>query len=270
MKHEPKEKIAKAPKWRRWLLAFGAMLLLLLGAAWYAYDRMTDHLLEVLMDESIPSNEISEEAGTAGQRGQEGNNPLPAGSPIIGNSAPAALKTSATGKGKGEGEGAASDSQTGKTPQAGEGSELSGRDAKAGSKSGKDSKADSESGKDAKTDSKSAVGKDASDAKQSPAGKQASSAKPDISVDEASEAGSKVTMMEKIEIGSVLLKHWSADELKSFQSALSGGLTKEEKRELKRKALAQLSEEEYNKLIEIAKKYGMSQGKSYKKSLEEE
>lgn len=264
MEHKPEEKIVKAPRWRRWLLIFGAMLLLLFGAVWYVYDRMTDHLLEVLMEESLPLNETAESAGAASRNSDQEDSisnktPRTASQPTRGDTDDAALNPSSTSQGTGaEEDAAASSNQPNGENGLNGGNQSSGKN---GTNAG--GRPNGENGLNADNQSSSENG--------THIGKKTSAAnKAGISVDEASEAGSKVTMMEKIEIGSVLLKHWSADDLKSFQSTLSGGLTVEEKRELKRKAMEQLSEEEYDRLIAIAKKYGMSQGKSYEQSLEEE
>ncbi|CAH1206881.1 hypothetical protein PAECIP111893_02639 [Paenibacillus plantiphilus] len=253
MKHEPEEKIVKAPRWRRWLLIFGAMMLLLFGAVWYAYDRMTDHLLEVLMEESLPLNETTELAGAASRNSEQEDSvsnktPRTASQPIGDDSVDAASNPSSTSQGTGAEEDAAASSN-----------QPNGENGTNAGNQSSDENIGSNAGNQPSAENGAHTGK-----------KSGSANKAGISVDEASEAGSKVTMMEKIEIGSVLLQHWSADDLKSFQSTLGGGLTVEEKRELKRKAMEQLSEEEYNRLIAIAKKYGMSQGKSYKQSSEEE
>ncbi|MBW7474258.1 hypothetical protein K0T92_05840 [Paenibacillus oenotherae] len=241
MNDESTKKLIKAPRWRRWLLAFGVMLLLLLGAAWYAYDRMTDHLLQVLMEDSMLPIEASEPLATDAQREGEQNKPL---------SDQAVRKLSNKGSGGANDTSAPVDRNKGAD-------QSSADDAAAAAKPSSSSKAA------ARTKPSSNGGQ------QSAAGKTSAADKQALSAEEAREAGDKVTMMEKIEIGSVLMKHWSVEELKAFQSALGGGLTIEEKRELKRKAMEQLSEEEYDRLIKIAKKYGMSRGKSYQQSLDE-
>lgn len=159
--------------WRRFVIVSGTVFLLFLGAAWYVYERMTDKLLEVVMDGTL----------------------------------------------QGDGSMAAEI-----TNDEAEGTALQ-----------------------ASTPFKSAV----------------------ITIQEVNDAASKVTFEDKLKIGSVLMKHWSPVELKSFKKMLSSGLTIQEKRQIKKQALSELSEEEYNAVILIARKYGLSQGKSYKQSYEE-
>ncbi|GGF98481.1 hypothetical protein [Paenibacillus abyssi] len=93
---------------------------------------------------------------------------------------------------------------------------------------------------------------------------------PELTPEEAKRAKERVTLEEKLRLASVFLRHWSGEELKQFQSSLQDGLSLEEKRELKRKMLSRLDEEEYNELIAIAQKYGWSQGKEYEESLREQ
>lgn len=76
-------------------------------------------------------------------------------------------------------------------------------------------------------------------------------------------------MAEKAQITSVLLKKLSASELQLFLKMASNGLSVDEKKEAKKVFLQKLSEDEYNQLISIAAKYGLSQGKSYSDSLKE-
>lgn len=87
-------------------------------------------------------------------------------------------------------------------------------------------------------------------------------------VDVAAAAG-HVSVKDKLTIGKVVLKHWDAEELHDMSAKLSGGLTIAEKRELKKEALAKLTPQEYDKLIAIAKKLGLSRGKNYAQSREE-
>ncbi|GGD65575.1 hypothetical protein [Paenibacillus nasutitermitis] len=203
MNNQPaeKKKTAKPFRWKRLAVAAGIFLLILLGGVYYAYDRMTDHLLEVLMDDAMASD------GWAGEApGTASDNSLPS---LSADSDEAGEKMSLTPK---------------KQP----------------AQSGGDSA-------EALSTSYDAV----------------------ITADKASQVKENVTMKEKLAIGSVILRHFSSDELSSFKKAASGGLTREEKKELKEQAMSKLSAEEYDELIAIAKKYGLSKGKSYQDSLEE-
>ncbi|MNY81848.1 hypothetical protein D3C86_2236360 [compost metagenome] len=49
-----------------------------------------------------------------------------------------------------------------------------------------------------------------------------------------------------------------------------GGLTIDEKREARSIILGKVSEEQYNELSQVAKKYGVSQGKTRDQTLKEE
>ncbi|MCU6708784.1 hypothetical protein M6D81_08635 [Paenibacillus sp. J5C_2022] len=86
---------------------------------------------------------------------------------------------------------------------------------------------------------------------------------PEISTDKAKDVQEKITVNEKAKLTAVFLKELSMDDLKALQELASGGLSKEEKKEARNLILEKLSPEQYDDLIEIAKKYGLSQGKSY-------
>ncbi|MCQ6560426.1 hypothetical protein [Paenibacillus mendelii] len=234
MKQQQSDKQAEGKKtgWRRIVVSFVIVMLLITGAAWIAYDRMTDKLLEVLMDESMAdlSSNSATRGGAAADSEGPSKEPLPT-SVTSSEKLPDSSKKTA---------------EDTAAEQAEERSNVSIPDD--GSASG-----DSVSGKGGGSKGVTEAGK-----------------RPNISQEEAEEAAGSVTMAEKIEIGAVLLSHWDKEELKSFRAALSGGLTIEEKRELKKKAMEVLSEEEYDRLIVIAQKYGLSQGKSYKQSEQDE
>ncbi|WP_309120834.1 hypothetical protein [Paenibacillus sp.] len=59
------------------------------------------------------------------------------------------------------------------------------------------------------------------------------------------------------------MEKFSAAELREFAAIAAGGITVEEKKAARDTFLSRLSEEEYNELIAIAAKYGLSQGNSY-------
>jgi hypothetical protein len=85
----------------------------------------------------------------------------------------------------------------------------------------------------------------------------------EISTDKAKDVQEKITVAEKARLASVFLKQLSTDDIKALQDLASGGLGKEEKKEARTLILDRLTPEQYDDLIQIAKKYGMSQGKSY-------
>ncbi|QNK58165.1 hypothetical protein [Paenibacillus sp. PAMC21692] len=85
----------------------------------------------------------------------------------------------------------------------------------------------------------------------------------EISTDKAKDVQDKITVAEKAQLASVFLKQLSMDDIKALQELASGGLGIEEKKEARTLILDRLTPEQYDELIEIAKKYGMSQGRSY-------
>jgi hypothetical protein len=60
------------------------------------------------------------------------------------------------------------------------------------------------------------------------------------------------------------------DDIKALQELASGGLGIEEKKEARTLILNRLTPEQYDELIQIAKKYGMSKGKSYEEVSKEQ
>jgi len=79
-----------------------------------------------------------------------------------------------------------------------------------------------------------------------------------------------VTAEEKLKLTTIFLKRFTPKELSAFMTLAKGGVTIEEKREAKKIVLEKLTEEEYNELIAIAAKLGLSQGKNYQESLKED
>ncbi|MBJ6361979.1 hypothetical protein ACFOQM_11850 [Paenibacillus sp. GCM10012307] len=86
---------------------------------------------------------------------------------------------------------------------------------------------------------------------------------PDVSVDKAREIQETATVSEKAKVTSILLAKLSLEDIKTLQQLASGGLSKVKKKEARTLMLEKLSEDEYNELIAIAKKYGVSQGRKY-------
>lgn len=86
---------------------------------------------------------------------------------------------------------------------------------------------------------------------------------PEISAEKQAEVKENITMSERIKLTTTLVKALDASEISQFMSMAQGGLSLEDKKEAKKIMLEKLSEEEYNELIEIAAKYGLSQGKKY-------
>lgn len=85
----------------------------------------------------------------------------------------------------------------------------------------------------------------------------------EVSVDKAKDLQEKITVSEKAQLTSVFLKELSMSDIKELQGLTSGGMSLEEKKKARSIILDKLSAEQYDELIQVAKKYGMSQGKSY-------
>lgn len=84
-----------------------------------------------------------------------------------------------------------------------------------------------------------------------------------ITTEKAKEVQDAITLKEKASVTSVLLKKLSASDLQLFAKMAGNGLSVDEKKKAKDIILQKLSEDEYNQLIGIAAKYGLSQGKKY-------
>jgi hypothetical protein len=90
-----------------------------------------------------------------------------------------------------------------------------------------------------------------------------------IDSNKAEAAQESISMKDKMLVTSIFMKRFSAKELEAFMKLAGGGLTLEEKKEAKKIVMQKLSEEEYDQLIDIAAKLGLSQGKKYSESRKE-
>lgn len=93
--------------------------------------------------------------------------------------------------------------------------------------------------------------------------------KAEISEGKAKQVQDQISLAEQVKITTVLLKKLDGNDLKQLQNMFNKGVSLEEKRKAKEMILEKLSEEEYDELIAIASKYGLSKGKSYEESLQE-
>jgi cytoskeletal protein RodZ len=84
-----------------------------------------------------------------------------------------------------------------------------------------------------------------------------------VTTDKAKAVQDGITLKEKAAVTSVLVKKLSASDLQLFAKMVGNGVSIEEKKKAKEIILQKLTEDEYNQLIGIAAKYGLSQGKSY-------
>ncbi len=85
-----------------------------------------------------------------------------------------------------------------------------------------------------------------------------------ITTEKAKEVEDSITLKEKAAVTSVLLKKLNASDLQLLANMAGNGLSVDEKKKAKEIILKKLTEDEYNHLIGIAAKYGLSQGKKFK------
>jgi hypothetical protein len=85
----------------------------------------------------------------------------------------------------------------------------------------------------------------------------------EVSADKAKAVEDSISLKEKAAVTAVLLKKLSASDLQLLVSMMSNGMSIDEKKAAKKIIMEKLTEDEYNQLIGIAAKYGLSQGKSY-------
>ncbi|MEC0249440.1 hypothetical protein P4H65_27035, partial [Paenibacillus chitinolyticus] len=90
-----------------------------------------------------------------------------------------------------------------------------------------------------------------------------------IPADRAERLSGEISWSERMKITSVLLKRLQASDIKQLSLLMKNGVSREEKKKAKAIIMAKLSESEYNELIAIAGKYGLSKGKSYQQSVNE-
>lgn len=88
-----------------------------------------------------------------------------------------------------------------------------------------------------------------------------------ITTEQAQKAKEEITLKDKTKVTSVLLSKLSASDIKLFMKMSESGVSAEEKLEAKKIILQKLSEDEYNELIAIAAKLGLSSsGMNYQDS----
>ncbi|MVP00479.1 hypothetical protein [Paenibacillus lutrae] len=91
-----------------------------------------------------------------------------------------------------------------------------------------------------------------------------------ISADQAEKVSGEISWTERAKVVSVMVKRLNPSDMKQLSHLLRDGVSREEKKKAKEIILTKLSQEEYDELIAIASKYGLSKGKSYQKSLQEQ
>jgi len=92
----------------------------------------------------------------------------------------------------------------------------------------------------------------------------------EITPDKAKHVQDSVTLGDKSKVLSILMGQLSMDDIKKLQELASGGLSIDEKKEARALMLQKLTPEQYDEIIEIATKHGLSTGKNYNEALIED
>ena len=79
-----------------------------------------------------------------------------------------------------------------------------------------------------------------------------------------------VSVSDKMDVMAILLKKLSLSDIRKLQQLARGGLTREKKREARAIIHDKVTPDQYNELITIAKKYGVSQGRNYEEVIKQE
>jgi len=217
-------------RWRAFLIVFGT-LVVVTGAGLYAFDYAFNRLMGSLAES------IVEETNSPGQP-------------------PETSETSVGGGGFGTETSREGQGGTGETPVS---------DAEKGGSSGSEPQGGG-SGAD-RTGPQPAGGGSSGGAGGGSSDKPLETYSAEVSAEKVQELEQRVTFSEKTTVASILLRHLSAADIRLFRQLAEDGLSVEDKRTMKKILLEKLTPEEYDKLVAIAKKYGLSQGKSYQESI---
>ncbi|MFC6333779.1 hypothetical protein ACFP56_14215 [Paenibacillus septentrionalis] len=153
------------------------------------------------------------------------------------------------------------DSDEQDSANAGQGTQADDTDQKSNSNSGQSSSSNG-GGQNSSTGSNGGSDTPAATPKPTP-GNSSGGYTPEISTDKAKEVEENITVGEKAKVVTTLMGSLSASDISTLQKLASGGLSVEEKKEARAILLEKLSEDQYNDLIAIAAKHGLSQGRSY-------
>ncbi|MFB7815430.1 hypothetical protein ACFC0X_14775 [Paenibacillus chitinolyticus] len=228
-------------KRRRLFLWVGTGILLAGMAGSFAAVRISDEMIRTAA--SLSNGQADAEADAAGKE-------VPDGRPVPGGGAPASP---------------GADAQDGSRPQ----EAFPGVKAAPGS-----GKAPASSAPPARRDQgeaghQAAGSAEDSDGRGSGSAKSRSKDPAAIPADRAERLSGEISWSERMKITTVLLKRLQTSDIKQLSLLMKDGVSREEKKKAKAIIMARLSESEYNELIAIAGKYGLSKGKSYQQSVNE-
>ncbi|MBP1993427.1 hypothetical protein [Paenibacillus eucommiae] len=88
----------------------------------------------------------------------------------------------------------------------------------------------------------------------------------EVTKEKAKDVESAISLKDKLSVTTVLLKKLSASDIQLISKMAGNGLSIEDKKAAKKIIMEKLTEDEYDHLIQIAAKYGLSQGKTYKET----
>lgn len=227
----------KKRRWKRIFIWSAVLVVVLAGGALFTINYMVDKVLDSFVNEALEAAGLDSlddlEALAPGGSGQEGTGETVAEAGGNGGANGNAGEAGHAGTGEGSGNAGTSSSST-------EGGQAGG----SGGGNGGSELACGETG---------------------PNGEY----RGEITVDKAKCAQESITLKDKAKVATLLLAKLSPSDLKLFGEMMSGGLTTDEKKKAKDIILKKMSEDEYDELIAIAAKLGLSQGKSYADSLKE-
>lgn len=237
-------------RWQKVTIWIASILIVLvvggLFAANYAVDKVLDSMVGMSVDDLIGEEDVNESGNSDGTA-----------SPPTGNG------DSETDTGTGTNDGAASDPNqsvsSGNSQNTGNSSDPSTDGGTNSSNGGSDNSSSSSNGQQPS-------GSNGSNGEQTSGSEQQGSNggySPEISTDKAKEVEENITIKDKAKVVSTLMGSLSASDISTLQKLASGGLSVDEKREAKELLLEKLTEDQYNELIAIAAKHGLSQGKTY-------
>ncbi|GKS10419.1 hypothetical protein YDYSY3_14190 [Paenibacillus chitinolyticus] len=230
-------------KRRRLFLWVGTGILLAGMAGSFAAVRISDEMIRTAA--SFSYGQADAEADAAGKE-------APDGRPVPGGGAPASPGT---------------DTQDGSRPQ----EVFPGVKAAPGSGKAPASSAQPARPDPGKAGHQAAGSAEDSDGRGSGSGSAKSRSKDPAAIpaDRAERLSGEISWSERMKITTVLLKRLQASDIKQLSLLMKDGVSREEKKKAKAIIMAKLSESEYNELIAIAGKYGLSKGKSYQQSVNE-
>ncbi|RED54843.1 hypothetical protein [Cohnella lupini] len=90
-----------------------------------------------------------------------------------------------------------------------------------------------------------------------------------VTKEQVAKVKDNLTVSDKASVVKVVLKNLSMADMKRLRAMAEGGLSLDEKKDAKRLLLGKLSSDEYNELSSLAKKYGISRGRSYEEAKQE-